>query len=86
MSLVRTVIREISQAEGNVTALDIVNSVLDKMRASGSTPEACDNIRERLIGIAVCALTVLTNLELVTEWAESSRNTPSQEQPRRVLH
>lgn len=86
MSLVRTVIREISQAEGNVTALDIVNSVLDKMRASGSTPEACDNIRERLIGIAVCALTVLTNVELVTEWAESSRNTPSREQPRRVLH
>ena len=86
MSLVRTVIREISQAEGNVTALDIVNSVMDKMRANGSTPEACDNIRERLIGIALCALNVLTNVELITEWSDSSRDTPSRELPRRILH
>jgi hypothetical protein len=86
MTLVRTVIHEISQAEGNITADDIVNSVIDKMCASGSTPEACDDIRERLIGIALCALNVMTNPELVTEWTDSAWDTPAQELPRRVLH
>ena len=62
MTLVRTVIHEISQAEGNITADDIVNSVIDKMCASGSTQAACDDIRERLIGIALCALNVMPRL------------------------
>ena len=86
MSLVRTVIQEISQAEGNVTADDIVKSVIDKMCASGCTQEACDDIRERLIGIALCALNVMVNPELVTEWTESTWEAPAQDQPRRVLH
>ena len=86
MTLVRTVIHEISHAEGNITADDIVNSIIDKMCASGCTLEACDDIRERLIGIALCALNVMTNPELVTEWAESTLDAPAQELPRRVLH
>ena len=86
MSLVRTVIHEIAQAEGNITADDIVNSVIDKMCASGSTPEACDDIRERLIGIALCALNVMTNPELVADWVDSAQDTPAKEIPRRVLH
>ena len=86
MTLVRTVIHEISQADGNITADDIVNSVIDKMCASGSTPEACDDIRERLIGIALCALNVMTTPDLVTERTESTQDTPAQELRLRVLH
>jgi len=86
MKLVRTVIREIAQSEGDVTADDIVNSVIDKMCASGSTQENCDDIRERLIGITICALNVMTNPELVTEWSEPDWEPPVQVATRRVLH
>jgi len=86
MNLVRTVIREIAHAGGDVTADDIVNSVIDKMCASGSSQETCDDIRERLIGITLCALNVMANPELVTEWSEPDWDTPVQVAPRRVLH
>jgi len=86
MKLVRTVICEIAHAEDDVTADDIVNSVIEKMCASGCTQETCDDIRERLIGITLCALNVMTNPELVTEWEESVWDTPAEEPPRRVLH
>jgi len=86
MKLVRTVIQEIALAEDDVTANDIVNSVIEKICASGSTQEACDDIRERLIGITVCALHMMTNPELVTEWAESVWDAPAEEFPQKVLH
>ena len=86
MTLVRTVIREIAQSEDDVTADDIVNSIVEKMCANGSTQEACDDIRERLIGITICALNMITKPDLVTEWAESVCDTSAQEPLRRVLH
>jgi hypothetical protein len=86
MKLVQTVIREIAQSESDVTADDIVNTIIEKMCASGSTQEACDDIRERLIGITICALDVMTNPDLVTEWTESAWDTPAQEPAPKVLH
>ncbi len=88
MKLVRTVFCEIARAEGDVTADDIVNAVIDRMCASGSTQETCDDIRERLIGITICALNVMTHPELVAEWTESVLDVEVvvPEAPRRVLH
>lgn len=86
MKLVRTVIREIAEADDDVTADDVVNAVIDKMCARGSTEQACDDIRERLIGIALCALNMKTNPGLVSEWIESTRESSLPEKPQRILH
>lgn len=86
MKLVRTVIREIAEAEDDVTADDVVNAVIEKMCAQGSSEQACDDIRERLIGITLCALNVKTNPELVTEWIDSTWESAAPEKPQRILH
>lgn len=86
MTLVRIVLREISQVEGDVTADDIVNSIIEKMYANGSSSQACDDIRERLIGITLCALDVMINPEIVTDCAEPVWDSPALEPPGRILH
>lgn len=86
MTLVRTVFREIAQADDDVTPDDIVHSVIDKMCASGASQEACDDIRERLIGITLCALKVMAKPELVTEWAESVQDSPARHSSQGVMH
>ncbi|NQX87865.1 MAG: hypothetical protein HRT77_04320 [Halioglobus sp.] len=86
MKLVQTVLQEIAQAEGTITADEVVSQVIEKMYASGATPQACDDIRERLIGIAICAMGLLCSDDRVNERTEFIADNNLQAAAARVLH